>query len=94
MPDIAGDDRYPGVERYFDEWKIAGIRDRTGDRRGRDEHTFPFDKRENLQYRIFREREFLSPKYVRILIEDPGVEHEDQVAVDDKVEDAGRSTPA
>jgi len=94
MPDIAGYDRYPGMERHFDERKIAGIRDRAGDRRGRDEHAFPFDKRENLPYRIFREREFLSPQHVRVLVENPRVEHEDQVAVDDKIEDAGRSPPA
>jgi len=94
MPGIAGHDGYLRVERDFNEREIAGIRDRARDREGRDEYALPLDKHEDFLDSIFRESELLPPQHIGILIEDPCVEHEDHAAIDNEVEDAGRSPAA
>ena len=93
MPDIAGPYRHSGIERYFDEREIVGVRDRAGDRHWRDEHPLTPNKCEDFLDCIFREPELLPPQDICILIENPCIEHKDHVAIDNKVKDAGRSTP-
>jgi hypothetical protein len=93
MPDIAGHNRDPGVERDFDEREIARVRYRAGDRSWCCEQSLPANEREDFLYRILRKSEFISHEHVCIFIKDPRVEKDKYAPVDDEVEDAGGSAP-
>jgi len=93
MPDIAGHDRNPGVERDFDEREISGVWYRAGNRSRRGEQTLPANEREDFLYRISRKSKLISHEHVFVFIEDSRVEQDNYAPVEDEVEDAGGSAP-